>query len=104
MAQEVLAALVVSVPTPGVQRYGRVVSGEWHSNHHLYPKSARAGFLGWQLDTAWLEILAMAAVGVVKGYRDARAKFITQHYAPYLKRRSAERVKRAARVAEHVER
>jgi stearoyl-CoA desaturase (delta-9 desaturase) len=29
-------------------------SGEWHNNHHLYPSSARAGFLRFQLDLAWV--------------------------------------------------
>ena len=64
------------------QLFRGLVSGEWHSNHHLYPRSARAGFLRWQLDTAWLAIRAMAAVGVVKSYRDDRAKFLGEHYEP----------------------
>ena len=32
------------------------VAGEWHNNHHLYPKSARSGFKPYQLDLAWCYI------------------------------------------------
>jgi fatty-acid desaturase len=29
------------------------VAGEWHNNHHLFPNSARAGFLRWQPDISF---------------------------------------------------
>ena len=31
-------------------------AGEWHNNHHLFPKSARNGFLPYQLDLPWVYI------------------------------------------------
>ncbi len=62
------------------------VSGEWHNNHHLYPNGARAGFLPYQLDLAWLFIRFYRAVGGIKSYRDYRLEFYRDHYAPYLAR------------------
>lgn len=35
-------------------------SGEWHNNHHLYPGSARAGFLPYQIDTTWIYIYCLS--------------------------------------------
>lgn len=29
-----------------------IVVGEWHNNHHLFPKSARSGFRPFQIDFA----------------------------------------------------
>ena len=60
------------------------VAGEWHNNHHLYPNSARAGFLPWQLDMPWVFIRTLAALGLVDWYRDRRAEFYRDHYLPYL--------------------
>jgi fatty-acid desaturase len=65
------------------------VAGEWHSNHHLYPNSARSGFLPYQLDLAWLFIRAGAAMGWVSSYRDNREDFLRDHYRPWLESRAA---------------
>lgn len=51
-------------------------SGEWHNNHHLYPRSARAGFLPNQLDLAWLYIKMLYRLGAVSKYRDDKANFM----------------------------
>jgi sn-1 stearoyl-lipid 9-desaturase len=72
------------------------VAGEWHSNHHLYPGSARSGFLWYQLDLAWLFIRGMARVGAVSSYRDYKAEFLRDHYHPY----RARSLRNAAQPAE----
>jgi stearoyl-CoA desaturase (delta-9 desaturase) len=59
------------------------VAGEWHSNHHLYPGSARCGFLGYQLDLAWYFIWLWARLGAIASYRDHKADFMRDHYLPY---------------------
>jgi sn-1 stearoyl-lipid 9-desaturase len=51
-------------------------SGEWHNNHHLYPDSARAGFLPYQIDLAWIYIWTMKQLGAVSSYRDSKAHFL----------------------------
>ena len=55
-------------------------SGEWHNNHHLYPKSARAGFLKYQLDTAWIYIWIMRELGAVHRVQDDKEKFLSEYY------------------------
>jgi fatty-acid desaturase len=54
-------------------------AGEWHNNHHLYPASARCGFLPWQLDVPWLYIKALHKLGAVKSYRDSRQDFLQKY-------------------------
>ena len=51
-------------------------SGEWHNNHHLYPASARAGFLPYQIDLAWIFILSMYKIGMVSSYHDSKKEFL----------------------------
>ena len=60
------------------------VAGEWHNNHHLYPNGARAGFLSYQLDLAWLFIRFYFLLGGVSSYRDYKEDFLRDHYLPYL--------------------
>ena len=60
------------------------VAGEWHNNHHLYPTSARSGFLPHQIDLAWCAIRACAWMGGVARCRDSRADFDRDHYRPYV--------------------
>jgi stearoyl-CoA desaturase (delta-9 desaturase) len=60
------------------------VAGEWHNNHHLYPKSARSGFLPYQLDLAWLYVKMMHSFGAVISYRDDRKEFYKVYHTPYL--------------------
>jgi stearoyl-CoA desaturase (delta-9 desaturase) len=66
------------------------VAGEWHNNHHLFPGSARAGFLPWQPDISYAFIRLCAALGCVTSVRDARSKFYERHYRPYLTAKPAE--------------
>jgi len=51
------------------------VAGEWHNNHHLYPKSARSGFKPYQLDLAWCYIKLLSMIGAVSHYRDSKKQF-----------------------------
>ncbi len=55
-------------------------SGEWHNNHHLYPKSARSGFLKYQLDLAWVYIWILKQVGAVNRVQDDKEKFLSEHH------------------------
>ena len=52
-----------------------LVAGEWHNNHHLYPKSARSGFKAYQVDMAWYYIRLMNRLGAVVSYRDDKKQF-----------------------------
>jgi len=52
------------------------VSGEWHNNHHLFPRSANCGFLWWQFDGTFQIIKLMYLLGGVKSYRDDRQRFL----------------------------
>ena len=54
-------------------------AGEWHNNHHLYPGSARAGFLPGQLDLAWIYIRALSYLGMVSSYRDSKKEFLRKY-------------------------
>lgn len=63
------------------------VAGEWHNNHHLFPKSARSGFKPMQLDLAWQYIRVMHRFGAVKSYRDSKKQFNAQYYLPDLERK-----------------
>jgi sn-1 stearoyl-lipid 9-desaturase len=59
-------------------------SGEWHNNHHLFPVSARAGFLPYQLDLAWIYIYCMSKIGVVSSYHDSKKEFLRKYKNPSL--------------------
>lgn len=59
------------------------VSGEWHNNHHLYPTSARAGFLPYQMDLAWYFIRFYSFIGGIGSYRDCKEEFLKNYYLPY---------------------
>jgi stearoyl-CoA desaturase (delta-9 desaturase) len=54
-------------------------TGEWHNNHHLYPGSARAGFLPYQLDLAWIYIFCMYKLGAVSSYHDSKKEFLRKY-------------------------
>ena len=51
------------------------LASEWHNNHHLFPRSARNGFLWWQLDVVWWVVRVLALFGVVAAYRDDSTAF-----------------------------
>jgi fatty-acid desaturase len=61
-----------------------LVAGEWHNNHHLYPSSARAGFLPWQPDISFAFLRLYAWLGGVTSMRDSRETFLARNYRPYL--------------------
>ena len=54
-------------------------AGEWHNNHHLYPGSARAGFLRYQIDLAWIYIWVLSRIGGVSSYRNSRPDFLKKY-------------------------
>ncbi|RYD70221.1 MAG: acyl-CoA desaturase, partial [Sphingobacteriales bacterium] len=54
-------------------------AGEWHNNHHLYPGSARAGFLKSQLDLAWIYIFILNKLGAVNWYRCNKKDFVRKY-------------------------
>lgn len=54
-------------------------SGEWHNNHHLYPGSARAGFLPYQIDLAWIYIFLLHKLGAVTSYHDSKKDFVRRY-------------------------
>ncbi len=62
------------------------VAGEWHNNHHLYPKSARSGFKRYQLDTAWLYIRLLHRLGAVSSYRDDKPAFVAKYVSAPVRR------------------
>ena len=44
---------------------GFLCHGEgWHNNHHADPRSARHGHKWWELDTTWLTIRVLMALGL----------------------------------------
>jgi stearoyl-CoA desaturase (delta-9 desaturase) len=47
--------------------YG-LIAGEWHENHHQYPRLARSGLRWWQVDVPYWIICAMKACGTVTQY------------------------------------
>lgn len=67
------------------QLWPGIVAGEWHNNHHLFPKSARSGFRPHQVDLAWYYIKLMHKFGAVTAYRDDKKRFYQQYHNPYLK-------------------
>ncbi|MBP7556579.1 MAG: fatty acid desaturase [Chitinophagaceae bacterium] len=54
-------------------------AGEWHNNHHLYPGSARAGFLPYQLDLAWIYIFVLYKLGAVSSFHDSKKEFLRRY-------------------------
>jgi stearoyl-CoA desaturase (Delta-9 desaturase) len=65
--------LAVNQSRPGL------LTGEWHNNHHLYPASARAGFLPYQLDLAWIIIYSMFKLRWVSSYHDSKKEFLNKY-------------------------
>ena len=65
------------------------VAGEWHNNHHLYPRSARNGFLRYQIDLPYYYIYFLYLIGGVSEYRNDREHFMEKHYYPYQEKRKA---------------
>lgn len=92
------SSLAVNALWPGL------VAGEWHNNHHLFPSSARAGFLPWQPDISFAFIRIYGWLGGVTSVRDSRGRFYERYYDPYIasagpSRHVASRVRRLQRRA-----
>jgi stearoyl-CoA desaturase (delta-9 desaturase) len=66
-----------------------LLAGEWHNNHHLYPGSARAGFLKYQLDLPWIYIYSLHKMGMVTNFKDSKREFLKK----YLETRSSQHMK-----------
>lgn len=56
-----------------------LLCGEWHNNHHLYPRSARSGFLPFQLDISWVFIYSLFKLGAVSSYYDSKKEFLKKY-------------------------
>ncbi|RYF89650.1 MAG: acyl-CoA desaturase [Chitinophagaceae bacterium] len=54
-------------------------AGEWHNNHHLYPASARSGFLKFQLDLPWIYIYLLYKAGAVSSYKCNKKDFLRKY-------------------------
>lgn len=65
------------------------VAGEWHNNHHLFPRSARSGFMPHQVDMAWYYIRFMNRLGAISSYKDSKKQFYAQYHQPYLEQKLA---------------
>jgi len=49
---------------------GILAFGEgWHNNHHAFPTSARHGLRWWEVDTSYLVIRGLAAIGLARNIR-----------------------------------
>ena len=66
------------------QLWPGLVAGEWHNNHHLYPRSARSGFMPHQIDLAWYYIKFLSMIGAVTHYRDSKKAFLNEHHLPFV--------------------
>ena len=62
-----------------------ILAGEWHNNHHLYPASARTGFLTYQFDLPWMLIYCMYKIGIVSDYNDSKKDFLRKYAARIFK-------------------
>lgn len=71
------------------QLWPGIVAGEWHNNHHLYPSSARSGFLKHQVDLAWYYIKGMSLLGAVSQYHDSKPLFLKQYHLPYTQQKDS---------------
>jgi fatty-acid desaturase len=56
-----------------------LLAGEWHNNHHLFPGSARCGFLPGQLDLAWVYIYTLRKLCMVSWYKDSKTEFLKKY-------------------------
>lgn len=71
------------------QLWPGIVAGEWHNNHHLFPKSARSGFQPHQVDMAWYYIKMMNKLGAISSYKDSKKEFYEQYHIPYLENKAS---------------
>jgi stearoyl-CoA desaturase (delta-9 desaturase) len=84
------------------QLWPGIVAGEWHNNHHLFPKSARSGFKPHQIDFAWYYIKLMSLLGAVSHYKDFKKQFLTQYHLPYqMKKREEVQLSSSTFITQH---
>lgn len=57
--------------------YG-LISGEWHDNHHSFPRLAHSGLKWWQLDIPYWIIKTMGWCGLVETINTNRANNLTR--------------------------
>ena len=81
------------------QLWPGIVAGEWHNNHHLFPKSARSGFKPHQIDLAWYYIKLMSMLGAVSHYKDFKKQFYKYYHLPYLNSKTAGKFNGPVKVA-----
>ncbi len=58
--------------------YG-IIAGEWHENHHQYPRLARSGLTWWQVDLPNWIIKTMKLCGVVTHYNTLETANLPRH-------------------------
>jgi len=63
------------------QTWPGYVAGEWHNNHHLFPRSACTGFQRYQLDGAWIFIRLLEHLGVVHQVINDTPRFWALYHA-----------------------
>lgn len=56
--------------------------GQWHSNHHLLPRSARHGLLPFQFDPPFIIVRVLRSLGLVTAVHDQRLKEINLNFKP----------------------
>ena len=56
--------------TPVNQVIYGIIAGEWHENHHQFPRLARSGLAWWQIDLPYLIIRGMKWCGVITQYNE----------------------------------
>lgn len=69
------------------------VAGEWHNNHHLFPRSARNGFLPYQLDLPWVYVYIINKLGGIAEYQNDHHLFLEKYYKPYKESKKLEKVR-----------
>jgi len=55
-----------------------LLGGGWHNNHHRYPRSARHGLRGWELDPSYAVLAVLGWLGVVWDIRVARPGSVSE--------------------------
>lgn len=80
------------------QLWPGIVAGEWHNNHHLFPRSARSGFKPLQVDLAWYYIKMMYTFGAITQYKDDKKRFYQKYYLPYLEEKREAKIRAKAFV------
>ena len=56
-----------------------VTAGEWHSNHHTFPRSSRYDFLPGQIDLSWQCIQGLYKMGIITSYIDNKKDFQSRY-------------------------